>query len=154
MHQSGASSEYELDQSSAHGGALGDITDAIENFFSGGSSDSDRCMAPSMEETLHVRVRECDTYGKRTASGFSTYEEFQYTMDEQKPFFLIKMCERWSEPHVRGQLGARTMFDQWMPGEAMPDGLARRVIARLREVQGLGEESSRGRSSHATSSTQ
>ena len=83
------------------------------------------------------------TYGKRTASGFSTYEEFQYTMDEKKPFFLIKMCERWSEPHVRGQLGARTMFDQWMPGEPIPAGLERRVIARLQEVQGVVNEPSR-----------
>lgn len=50
------------------GGALGDIAGAISNFFSGGDSDKDRCMAPSMEETLHVRVRECDAYGVRTVA--------------------------------------------------------------------------------------
>lgn len=109
------------------------------------------------------------TYGRRTSSGFSTYEELyalwakqpsprptprpthsaaellvmwwsratcsQYTLDEGKPFYLIKMCERWSEPHVRGQLGARTMYEKWMPGGSMPDGLVDRVMARLDQAR-------------------
>ena len=48
-------------------------------------------------------------YGQRTATGFGSYEQLQFVMDEGSPTFLIKMCEVWSAPHVRGRLGARTM---------------------------------------------
>ena len=56
-------------------------------------------------------------------------------MDEHKPFFLVKMCERWSQPHVRGQLGERTMYELWMPGEQMPTGLVARVLTRLEQAR-------------------
>ena len=78
VRQSGARSGNEVNQDGAHGGgALGDIADAIGNFFSGGPSHSDRCMAPSIEEALHVSVQECDAYGKRTVE--TTYHPSGHT---------------------------------------------------------------------------
>jgi len=47
-------------------GALGGIAEAIGHFFGGGDGESDRCMAPSMEDTLHVAVSPCDSTGTRT----------------------------------------------------------------------------------------
>ncbi len=31
------------------------------------------------------------TYGRNTGAGFSTYEEFNFIMDEEKEFYLFKM---------------------------------------------------------------
>ena len=71
-------------------------------------------------------------FGRRCGVGFGTYEQFQLTMDEaQHKAFLVKMCERWAEPHVRGQLGGRMMFALWLPGTPMPSSLVMEVMSKL-----------------------
>ena len=75
-----------------------------------------------------------ETYGRQTTS-FSTYHELDFVLDEQKPFYLIKMCERWQEAHVRGKFGKRTMFKMWMPGDPMPDDLLDDIAAKLQRTE-------------------
>jgi len=43
-----------------------DLFGALEDLFGGGAAHSERCMAPVVEETLHVAVSQCDALGKRT----------------------------------------------------------------------------------------
>ena len=38
------------------------------------------------------------TYGKQTASVFSTYDELETIADSKKPFFLVKTCAHFTEP--------------------------------------------------------
>ena len=52
------------------------------------------------------------TYGRKTASNFSTYEEMDYILSENKPMFLVKMCEKWEEPQTRGMMGS-IKFRRW-----------------------------------------
>jgi hypothetical protein len=49
------------------------------------------------------------TYGKKTESPFSTFEEMQFILRERekKPMFLLKMCEEWEEPQTRVMIGSR-----------------------------------------------
>jgi len=47
------------------------------------------------------------TYGKKTESNFSTFEEMQFILSENKPLFLLKMCEEWEEPQTRVMIGSR-----------------------------------------------
>ena len=70
------------------------------------------------------------TYGAITTS-FSTYHELDFVLDEEKPFYLVKMCERWQEAHVRGKFGKRTMYKIWMPGDPMPDDLVADIAKKM-----------------------
>ena len=110
-----------------------------------------------------------ETYGTATTS-FSTYQELNYVIDHKKPYFLIKMCDKWREPHVRapsatssapsrpgggahamgarwqvrGVFGERTMYEKWVPGTPMPHTLVRQILQKLQkaEVPNLDRNSS------------
>ena len=56
------------------------------------------------------------TYGKKTKSKYSTFQELRYIDDEEKTFFLIKMCEKFEEPETRFRLNDSIAFIKWMPG--------------------------------------
>jgi len=71
-----------------------------------------------------------ESYGCRTNS-FSTFNELNFVLDEPKPFYLVKMCERWSEAHVRGKFGSFTMYKEWEPGEPLPDTVVDEIQAKL-----------------------
>lgn len=79
------------------------------------------------------------TYGKNTASNFSTYQELFYILDEKLPFFLIKMCDRFSEADTRFQLNSGVAYFKWLPAAdqqcpAVPPGLVDEIKAKLATV--------------------
>ena len=74
-----------------------------------------------------------ETYGRSTTS-FSTYHEMNYVLDSHKPFFLVKMCDEWHEPHVRGALGNHTLYVRWITKTAMPSEVMEQLMARLGEL--------------------
>ncbi len=47
------------------------------------------------------------TYGRKTESNFSTFEEMQDILSKKKHMFLLKMCEEWEEPKTRVMIGSR-----------------------------------------------
>ena len=55
------------------------------------------------------------TYGKETASRYSTFQELRFIDDERKPFFLIKMCDKFEEPETRFRLNDSIAYINWMP---------------------------------------
>ena len=55
------------------------------------------------------------TYGKQTAIKFSTYEELQFIVNESKPYFLIKMCDKFEVADTRFRIPDNTAFIKWMP---------------------------------------
>ena len=74
------------------------------------------------------------TYGKKTENNnFSTYNEMQFILSENKPMFLLKMCEEWEEPQTRVMIGSRK-FRRWngQVTRALVDEILRRydTIAR------------------------
>ena len=75
------------------------------------------------------------TYGRATNDRFDTSKELGFIIDSKKPFFLVKMCDRYEEATARFQLDSGIMWEQWTPGQPMPDGLADKVCARLDDVR-------------------
>ena len=57
------------------------------------------------------------TYGKETSSRYSTFQELRFIDDERKPFFLIKMCDKFEEAETRFRLNDSIAFIKWMPGK-------------------------------------
>ena len=78
------------------------------------------------------------TYGKGTAACFSTKEELQFVSDENKPFFLIKMCERFSEARTRMVLNNSVMYNLWLPGTPMPAELVQNIMDKFHRVSSEG----------------
>jgi hypothetical protein len=76
-----------------------------------------------------------ETYGRGTAACFSTKQELQFVQDENKPFFLIKMCERFAETRTRMTLNNSVMYELWMPGTPMPDGLISKIVEKFNSVK-------------------
>ena len=99
---------------------------------------SDELPGANIEEAVYHALDSCRlvilmataTYGKKTTH-FSTYHELNYALNESKAIFLIKMCERWEEAHVRGKFGQHTVYTPWTPGEKMPDDLVDAISRKL-----------------------
>jgi hypothetical protein len=76
------------------------------------------------------------TYGKKTTSGFSTFEELDYIFEVNKPFFLVKMCAEFEEPETLFRLPSRISYFPWHPASdaerrKLPPNLVDKVIKRL-----------------------
>lgn len=75
------------------------------------------------------------TYGKGTTACFSTKEELQFVRDENKPYFLIKMCERFSEARTRMVLNNSVMYNLWLPNTPMPAELIKNIMDKFQRVR-------------------
>lgn len=77
------------------------------------------------------------TYGKKTSSGFSTFEELRHVGNEKKELFLVKMCDQFSEPETRFRLPNDMSYYPWQPKSAKeqpPADLCQKILARIQEV--------------------
>jgi hypothetical protein len=79
------------------------------------------------------------TYGQKTCSGFSTFEELRFIINEQKPHFLVKMCTEFEEAETRFRLSPDISYFPWQPGsdaerQRLPAGLVDKIIRRLQDV--------------------
>jgi len=84
-------------------------------FLSGGNPNSANLgllIPTALANAKMAIVMGSQTYGKKTASNFSTFEEMQYILSKQKPMFLLKMCHTWEEPQAEVMLGSRK-YKQW-----------------------------------------
>jgi len=96
----------------------------------------------NLQEAIYTALDRCqlcvclasETYGKSTTS-FSTYHELNYVINERIAFFLVKMCDRWAEPSVRGIFGDRTSYLDWRPGNPMPIGTVDMILTKLNKEQ-------------------
>jgi hypothetical protein len=76
------------------------------------------------------------TYGRKTASTFSTYEELRAVKAERMPFFLLKMCDEFSENSTRFALPNTIAYYPWKPKSMeerslVPPELVDQIMARL-----------------------
>jgi hypothetical protein len=76
------------------------------------------------------------TYGKNTGVGFSTFEELRYIYEQKKPFFLVKMCDRFEEHQTVFRLGNSVSYLEWLPPRPMPGDLISKIVERLASVAG------------------
>ncbi len=102
----------------------GDIAQAISDHL-------DRCDL--------VVVLGTKTYGRKTSSGFSTFQELRFVMDYEKPFFLIKMCESFAESETRLRLPPSIAYFPWTNYNAdvptaLPADLVTHILKKLDSV--------------------
>ena len=80
-------------------------------FLSGGNpngSDLGIIIPTALANAKLAIIMGTKTYGKKTESNFSTFEEMQFILKEKKEKkFLLKMCEEWEEPQTRVMIGSR-----------------------------------------------
>jgi len=79
------------------------------------------------------------TYGKKTSSGFSTFEELRFIVNERKPHFLVKMCAEFEEAETRFRLPPDISYFLWQPKSdeervRLPTGMVDRMVRRLHDV--------------------
>ncbi|EGD81912.1 hypothetical protein PTSG_02597 [Salpingoeca rosetta] len=79
------------------------------------------------------------TYGKRTATKFSTFEELRYIVNRSKPFFLVKMCDDFAEPEAQFRLSEDISYFPWTPDEGaphveVPAALVDEIVAKLKTI--------------------
>merc|ERR1712046_526754 len=55
------------------------------------------------------------TYGCATNDRFDTSKELGFIIDSKKPYFLVKMCDRYAEATARFQLDSGIMWEPWTP---------------------------------------
>jgi hypothetical protein len=72
-----------------------------------------------------------ETFGEKTDGHYSTWEELTFIKDEQKPIFMIKMCERFKHPEVRFCFPKDILHFRWDPGMAMPDDLVEEILDKM-----------------------
>jgi WD40 repeat protein len=74
------------------------------------------------------------TYGKNTRAGYSTFEELRFIINEPKPFFLVKMCNRFEEPETRFRLDSSVSYFPWAPGHPLLADLVTKIVEKLSTV--------------------
>jgi hypothetical protein len=79
------------------------------------------------------------TYGKKTESNFSTYQEMQIILIEEKPMFLLKMCEEWEEPQTRLMMSSRK-YKRWEDGQ-VTQALVDEILMRYDEANRIAQTS-------------
>ena len=69
------------------------------------------------------------TCGLETTASFSTYQEMEYIIEERKPYFLVKMCERFDVSV------ASVAYFPWIGEGEVPDLLLKKIIEKLNMVE-------------------
>lgn len=88
-------------------------------------------IASELEHCELVVVMGTSTYGFKTDSHFCTYQELQYIMTQRKPFFLVKMCDRFNVPSTTLQLTNDIAYFPWTAGTAMPSNIVQSIQQKL-----------------------
>lgn len=109
-----------------------------------GESIADAIIA-ALDTCKLVVILATRTYGAKTASTFSTYEELNYIVEQRKPYFLVKMCEQYAEARTRFHLPSHISYYPWLPrSEAerldVPQQLVDNIEDRLRRLLQSGVE--------------
>jgi hypothetical protein len=75
-----------------------------------------------------------ESFGTKTASRFSTFEELRFIIDEPKNFFLVKMCDRFSVVSTRFFLPSSVAYTLWKLGEDLPSNIVPEILEKLHAI--------------------
>jgi hypothetical protein len=100
------------------------------NLMEENPEDMSEQVADLLDASKMVIIFGTESYGKATASTFSTKEELQFVMAEKKPFYLIKMCERFQDSRTRFYLPNESVATNWLPSEEMPSDLMESILLK------------------------
>uniref|UniRef100_A0A7S3GC70 TIR domain-containing protein n=1 Tax=Palpitomonas bilix TaxID=652834 RepID=A0A7S3GC70_9EUKA len=81
-----------------------------------------------------VIIMGTETYGVPGTNTFSTRQELSFIMQEKKPFFLIKMCDRFQDPYARFKLTDAFGYLLWEKGTPFPPDLIQKLEEKFSSV--------------------
>ncbi|EGD75358.1 hypothetical protein PTSG_06434 [Salpingoeca rosetta] len=108
----------------------------------------ERRSVPTIADAVIGAIDECElvvimgthTYGEKTDSPFGSSEELEFIINEKKPFFLVKMCDRFKHAKPRFWLPPTISYHLWKPQGAErfdpPRSLIDAILAKLKDVSG------------------
>jgi hypothetical protein len=94
----------------------GDIKDAITNAL----AECDLALALGTK-----------AYGQETTATFSTFQEMEFIIGKQKPFFLVKMCDRFEVARTRFNFPSSISYFPWDGVGKVPDKLLEGIVQKL-----------------------
>jgi hypothetical protein len=79
------------------------------------------------------------TYGTKTKSKFSTFQELNYIIEYDKPYFLIKMCDNFEVDNTQFHIRPSVSYFPWQPKtpserKTIPRTLVDQIVQRHRDV--------------------
>lgn len=78
-----------------------------------------------------------EDYGEETSCDYSTHGELVYIKENNKPFFLIKMCDSYKSPKTRLKLPNAILSTYWEPGTPIPPDLISQILEKYRSVKSM-----------------
>jgi fibronectin type 3 domain-containing protein len=72
-----------------------------------------------------------ETFGEKTDGYFSTLDELKAIKSEEKPIFLIKMCERFRYAETRYCFPKSFLYFLWQPHTNMPNDLVDSILDKI-----------------------
>lgn len=101
-----------------------------------------KVIVKAIDEAKMVIVLGTRTYGMETESSFSTFNEMEFFVAEQKPFFLLKMCHRFAEAVTRFNFANTVSYYEWLPegdrgqgsNDAVPADLVTQIIKKCSDI--------------------
>jgi hypothetical protein len=96
-----------------------------------------KAVTKNLYEAKLVVILGTKTYGKETESSFSTFKELTYTMEKKKPFFLIKMCDRYEEYLADVYFDSSVAYHPWLGQDhgKLPTDLIQAILIRLASLK-------------------
>jgi hypothetical protein len=85
----------------------------------------------AMDDCELAVIMGSETFGEKTGSTCSTLQELQFIIDEEKPFVLIKMCDRFKHPETRVLLPKSCLHIEWKPRTPMPEDLVDSILDKI-----------------------
>eukprot|EP00733_Pompholyxophrys_punicea_P001591 Pompholyxophrys_punicea_v1_NODE_851_length_1214_cov_3.240725.p1 type:complete len:140 gc:universal NODE_851_length_1214_cov_3.240725:128-547(+) len=92
--------------------------------------DIQQNIVAALAEAHLVIIMGSKTYGEKTDSHFSTHQELCFILEEEKPFFLIKMCDDFASLITRFSLPKKFSYFTWDDGP-IPNDLVPAILQRL-----------------------
>ena len=111
------------------------VNAAIINVESGKSIEKE--VIRTLDQSKLAVLFATSDYGVEGTVNFSTHEELAFILQEKKPFFLIKMCDRYDDPVTRFRLPGAIAYVDWRIGQPMPSELVAKVLARFESEGGV-----------------
>ena len=80
------------------------------------------------------------TYGSKGTTKFSTREELNFIIEEEKPRYLVKMCDRFDDAMARFSLGKTVLYKLWIPKTESeknnpPADLVTEILEKLAQIK-------------------
>ncbi len=103
---------------------------------------SDNEFGQSIAESVAKAIGDCDllvvlgteTYGEDTDGNCGTLAEMRYFIDRRKPFFLVKMCEKFKHAETRFNFPSQVLHFPWELVKPMPPELPIRIRDKLKDI--------------------